>query len=480
MRIDARAEAVERLETIQNRAADEDGRDLTDDEQDEVTQLRAQIETLDGQIESLKADADKIGTVHTRAEMPAPRGDTADGEPGDKPKPKGSPVYARAREVYERPQSFLRDLLHVQSRGLSGVNIAVDPKAEERMEQHNSWVRDNVQTRAVDSGDLPGIVNPMYRPDMTARGLHDGAVTAALQRGEPMPARGDSVTVPRVTGLTSAGVQSRVGGAGEGSAAHMSQLSTTPVKFNVFTVAAQMPVSVQAIERGEMPESVMQDELVAAYYDDLNLQVLFGDNDAGDSGEPLGILNGSAANTLSFDEYDQASAADVTAINLRDQIVETRAAIALARKRRANAIITGVLTGERMVKAKDSTGRPLWQPDAATAQNVVGVGRAMADVTMPDPVFFLDGVPVFEDPAIPATWADGKGGAMSGGSQGRVIVTRREDNLLLDDGPQVFSYEQPLAGSLQVMLLVRGYAGFTSLWYPSSTRIIYGTGTALS
>lgn len=76
LRIEARAEAAAAVEAILDRAADDDGRELTADEEAELVELRAAIDRLDGQIEAHQADAARAARAADTPD-PAPTGRTA-------------------------------------------------------------------------------------------------------------------------------------------------------------------------------------------------------------------------------------------------------------------------------------------------------------------------------------------------------------------------------------------------------------------
>jgi hypothetical protein len=86
----------------------------------------------------------------------------------------------------------------------------------------------------------------------------------------------------------------------------------------------------------------------------------------------------------------------------------------------------------------------------------------------PDPVSALLGWPVFPDDAIPATL-----GASS--TQDAIIACRPSDHLLLESDLRTTVNLEPLSGTLQARLQLRGYAAHL-IRYPTGLATLTGTG----
>lgn len=450
-------EATTQLKDIHDRAAAEDGREFTDTETKEATELSASIAALDKRITELTehetAFAKKFTTTPPRRDETGTAGHPA-------VVTKEPTVYGAGSE-----HEFFKDLLAASGPAVGGYS---DPAAIERLGRLRAEnAVDHKHRYAVATGNLPGIVNPMFDPAMIARGIYDGCVTKDLLMNYPMTPKGESVSIPRVTTKATAAAQTS-----ENTAFQEANVVTTNVKFDVYTVAARMEVSVQSIERGEMAQQLLEDELMMAYKQEANHLVLYGD---GTNNEPYGLLNQTSNNPMVKVEHDDASP---TGIKLRDKIVDVAGDIGEARHLHADAIIMGIGTRARMWKDKDTTGRPLFSPDERRGRNVLGIGRLVnPDTTVAMSVGDLDGIDLFTDPAIGRTFTDA--GALTGGTQSRVLVINRSSFLYLDDGPSSYAYEQTLAAKGAVLLVVRGYAAFATGWYPTGGQFIYGTGTNL-
>ena len=356
------------LGDINQRAADDDGRELTEEEQKRSDELDPAIAATAKRIDHVRKQEEQIAKTHERSKLPARKDE-------DPTASKDHPVQVRSEpKVYGEgsQHEFLRDLLVYKAGGL-GLDVMPSAEVQDRMARHITECKtDHTHRRAVNSGNLAGIVNPMFDPATIARGLYDGAVTKQLMRQYPLPAEGDSITVPRVTTTASKAnpVQEN-----EGDNFAESALVTTAVKFEVFTVALRMPVSIQAIERGTMSMELMQDEIVMAWMESCNHMALYGDNT---DNEPKGILWQNAANPVPYVEYDLGAP---TVVGLLDKITDTESDIGEARKRSPDAIITGVGTWGRIRRGRDDNGRRLLSPDERTGRNVDGMGRVVAEDT---------------------------------------------------------------------------------------------------
>ena len=131
-------------------------------------------------------------------------------------------------------------------------------KASERLEDYKRTcvgADADVMVRAVTMSDLQGIVNPQFDAARVSRGIYDNGVTTRLLNRYPIWAEGDSLTLPRVTVEADADTQN------EGQDYHDTDVNTSPVKADLFTVSAKSEISFQAIERGNMSLELLSDEM---------------------------------------------------------------------------------------------------------------------------------------------------------------------------------------------------------------------------
>ena len=463
MRIEAREELVTRMEAIHEKAADEDGRDLSEDEERELEELRSSVDEMDQRIKALEGDAKRS------AERPEPRSipkrDTGVGSKGD------VQVRSEPGPYGDGPAGLRRFLTDTAVVGINYQSTNPDfsrRAAEERQEQWRAFVakgeNEDINSRAVAMSNLAGIVNPQFDPSMISRGIYDVGVTTQLLNRYPIFSEGDSITMPRVTTQAAAAIHV------ENAAANDTSVATTAVKADLFTVAAKVKVSIQSIERGTMSTELLSDELRRCWIDNLNSHVLYGNNDASNSQEPNGLLNQIAANAGQFIEKDDGSA---TAIKQLGYLTDAKTAVWKANRRRVDAYIVGPDAMGDWENAQ-TNGVFIIPPYATWAQNVGGAG-SLPEKEGITSEFDWRRVPVYTDPEIGHAFADG--GANTGGDQSRYIAMCRADVPIFYDGPMTYSYEQTHADDLAVLLVVRGYAAFNPHWRPEAWRVIRGTGT---
>ena len=119
----------------------------------------------------------------------------------------------------------------------------------------------------------------------------------------------------------------------------------------------------------------------------------------------------------------------------------------------------------------DSSNRPLAVPVANGPFNAQAV---YDQPTGHGPIvgYFL-GLPVVTDPNLPTN--------IGSGPEDVVIVMRKEDQLLWEDGdgmPRELRFEQTLGNQLTTKLVVYGYAAFTAGRYPASVGKVGGNSAA--
>ena len=474
LRIDARAEAQAQIDAILDAAADADGRDLTDAEEGTLTNLRESVEALDGQIEVLQRDHERAESAPPPVRRAARRDDPRRSDRGDRDLVQ---VRSEPGPYGDGPAGMRRFLIDSAIVGFGYQPVAGDMNArEEATNRINQWRQavasgenSDVHARAVAMTNLGGIVNPQFDPAMISRGIYDTGVTAQLCRRYPIFSTGDSISMPRVTTKAVAAIQK------EGTAFNKSSTVTTAVKADLFTVATQAEVSLQAIERGVMSTELLQDELRRSWMEQLNHQVLYGDDNASSSEEPNGLLNQAAGNASQFINKADASA---SAAKVLGYMTGAKAAIWKADRRRPDAYVVGPDLMGILEDAKTSGGEFLIPPRPDWVQNMGGAG------TLPEREGVMSEaswrrVAVYTDPAIGYNFkADGT--IASAGTETRIIAMCRPELPLFYDGPMSYSYEQTLAGSGQVLLVVRGYAAANFHWRPEAWRVIRGTGTILT
>ena len=460
LRVEARAEAQRAVEGILDAAAEDGGRELTEAEEANLTELRSSIEKLDEQITVLERDAERSAN--------APAAPAARRDPAPEVQVRSEPLTYEGSAGFRQ---FLVDMAVSDGKHASPNRDFDRSKAEARIARHRAECHesDRDEVRAVATSNLAGLVNPQYDPSRISRGVYDAGVTVGLLNRYPMFGEGMSITMPRVTARASAKVQSP-----EGSNFEEANTRTSGVQANIFTVAARTEISVQAVERGVMAVELLQDEMRRAWVEELNSLILTG---SGGSDEPLGLLSGLASSGSHKDQKltENDSAASVQ--KALDYLTDAKTAIFKAGRRRPTAHIVPpdfVGAAEKL----QQNGLYTIPPYDRFAQNVGGTG-GLPDTEGMAPSLDWRNVPVYVDAAMP-TAAKSDLSSNTGGDQTRFVSLVRSDVPVFFDGPQSFSYEQTLAASGELLLVARGYAAFNPLWRPEAWRVTVGTGMKLA
>jgi len=468
--VENRAQNVAQLEAIAALCAEEDGREMTDAEAANADELRAAIDRLDERIAALVKDAERANAA------PEPRR-TQPGTPGPAPEPRESKPRVEVRSepgTYDGTHGFRQFLVDLAIR--EGVHNTpsreyVRSEVDARQERYREEClrSETEEVRAIATSDLAGLVNPQYDPSMISRGIYDAGVTLGLLRRYPVWATGDSITMPRVTTRAGAAVQTS-----ENQTFHATKIGTGAVKADLFTVAAQAPISVQSVERGVLATELLRDEMSRAWIEALNTLILDGItfNGAAGSDQPIGLMNttANAGNTMTVTD------ASPTAQKALDYMTKLKTRIWTNDRRLPTALITSPgLIG--VWEELQTNGLYTLPPYAAWVQNTGGFGALPAMEGLTASLNWRT-VPVFGDPAIGDAFKSDKS-ASSGGDQSRILAVCGPEVPVFFDGPMTFTFEQTLGQSGQLLLVTRGYAAFNPLWRPEAWAVAAGTGLKL-
>jgi HK97 family phage major capsid protein len=235
----------------------------------------------------------------------------------------------------------------------------------------------------------------------------------------------------------------------------------------VVTVAGQQDISRQSLERGTpgIDEIIFMD-IAGAYGVAVDQQVISG---TGTSGQALGILATSGVNQAT------AFGAAATAATFYSKTAGQVNAVETTRFLAPDIIWMHPRRWNWMLTQYDTQGRPLVVP-LQNSQSVNALGSFTDHVDTPAASvsgIFL-GLPVVTDASIPT--------AVGTGPEDQVIVARREDLMLWENGdgmPQRLTFEQTLGNQLTVKLVAYNYIAFTAGRYPTAVGIVGGNaGTA--
>jgi HK97 family phage major capsid protein len=302
---------------------------------------------------------------------------------------------------------------------------------------------------------MGGLIPPTYLLDLYAKAARNGRVFADQCNGGTLPDTGMSIIVPRITTATAAGVQ-----ATENTAVATQDPAETDLTVNVRTLAGYLPVSRQAIERAAYDDRILFEDLTARYWALLDTQAL---NGLGSGGTMLGLLqtSGIASST--------ASTATVAGVypkiaDVIQQINTNMGGIGYV----PDKIVMHPRRWGFFDAAVDTTGRPLLGITGQPAFNIVGQGDVAG---YGGPVGSMFGLPVYTDANIPTNLG-------AGTNQDAIIVMASPVVHLWERGgdPVTLSFEQQAGTSLQVQLIVYGYAAFTAGRYPAAAGAVTGAG----
>lgn len=404
-------------------AAESEGRDLTAEEWQIVSEARAAALPLKERIADLE-------DVTTRDATPVPH-------VGVKAEPR---TYTP--ETDPRGQLFVRDVVGA-FRG--------DFESRDRIERHLKEERldrfKGTELRAVGTGAFAGLTIPQYLTDLVAPDAKAGRVLADLCRTHPMPAQGMTVNISRVTTATSTAIQGSQNGA-----VSETDIDDTLLTINILTIAGQQTMSRQALERSTGAEAVVLADLLGEYNTTLDNTLI---NQATTGLDAVTDANVDIAYT------DASPTAAEAWPKMFDAIQQIQTAVNMG----ADAL---VMHPRRFWWFASQVGTSFPFVNLTGAQNNAGGSVATTGYGV-GPSGFLAGLPVYVDANIVTN-----GGA--GTNEDRIYVLTRRECHLWEDSVRFIRAEQTPAASLGVLLVVYGYAAYTFSRYPSANARIAGTG----
>jgi HK97 family phage major capsid protein len=457
---------------IVNTVRSEGRRDLTPIETTEFEQLRTQIADDEQRHRSATTDLaelERAGAEEHRSTEAANDVTATDAGARDQAQQARSAEqtqtaggYDRQARVGQEPRTYTRQT-NREGRSIFvdmyRSNYMTDLSARERLERHMTEVRveGEMSQRAASTSSFAGLVPPQYLVDQAAAVMRAGRPTANSVQRLPLPAEGMSLVIPRGTTGTSTAIQ-----AAENQTVSTTDMAWTNLTVPVVTIAGYEDMSRQSLERGSagMDELIFAD-LTADYAVRLNLQVLSG---TGSSGQTLGILNTSGISQAT------AFSAAVTVPTMYAKMAGQVNAVETGRFMAPTLIVMHPRRWNFLIAQLDTTNRPLAVPNVNSPMNALaGNVDNTIDTTAATPVGSMFGLPVITDASIPT--------AVGTGPEDQIIICRREDLLLWEDGdgvPRELRFEQPLGNSLGIRLVAYGYSAFTAARYPAAVGVVGG------
>ena len=389
------------------RSAEEDGkRDLTAEEQENLDDLEAKLESRSKRLEHLKQikeredkAAARLKTLKDTETVPAQakRGiDDVNYRQGGEPQ-----VYNPGNT---RDYGFLNDW--VLSRSESPQKF----DANERLDKHQR----QIEERDANAASFAGMVVPQYLTDMADTAVRSMRPTADAMNMRPLPSTGMTLEIPRITtGATAAGTA-------ELAAGSETDIVASNLTLNVKTVRGVADISYEAVMRGVMVDDLAILDLAEAVATQINDDVINGSS----ASQVAGLLK--SGTLASGNVKTDADSSKPSATLVYSHTVDLATTLSTGRYRRVTHFVMAPRRFGYLAKATDSDGRPLYQSLAMTATNVFAHGDQAGAVGQTS--VMLAGVPVIVDPAVP----------VNAGSN------TNEDWVIGFYAPEMLLYESPL------------------------------------
>ena len=423
--IEKRDAALAKAEAVVS-AAQADARELTAEEDVEITSALADVRSLDEQIEKhLELEKRSTEAAELRKEK---KFDVAVG---------GTVVKSEARTYSSQSESsFIRDAYAAQFNN--------DYSAQQRLSRHMN--EEQIERRDVTSANFAGLIVPQFLTELAAPFARAGRVAADLARKHQLPASGLTISISKVTTGSATAEQT------EGAAVQETDMDDTKLDLSVITIAGQQNVSRQSIERGTNIDSLVMADLVSSYNSVLNTAV-------------VAELFASAGNAVTYTD------ASPTVAELYPKLVDSIQQVQTTFFAGPNVMIMHPRRLAFILAAVDGQSRPLAVPTpSSSGQPAYAYGNGAP--LYGNSGYSILGLPVYTD----ATVATDKG---TGTDQDTIYIGNSQELHLWEEGdgtPKMLRFEQPKAAELDITMIVYGYSAFTANRYPSAWSQINGTG----
>lgn len=445
-KINERTAAKAALDAILATPAAEGRSDLTDAETAAFTEARAKVTALDAELDGdngIKARIAELEGIDARQHESAAKA------------PANIRVKSEARTYSEhtdkRGTAFLRDVMSAHIGNDFGAAQRLDRHMQEERVERAEYMR-GIEQRDVGTSAFAGLTVPQYLTSFVAPKIRNKRPFADICRKLDLPPEGMTVNISRITTGTAAAAQ-----ASEAGAVQETDIDDTLLTVNVRTVAGQQDVARQVIDRSSGGDQVVIEDLIGAYHEELDRQILVAD---GTSGTHLGIKNVSGNVAVTYTD-DTPTAAEL----------HPKLADLLQRVSSGVDDFTHFIFHTRRwwwLASQLGTSFPLVTVGNAGVQQVGNVG---------DPGYAANnrgylGAGVVLDRNIETT--------LGGGTEDAIYGVNANECFLWEDpnAPLMIRAEQTGAGNLMVKFVVYGYSAFTAGRYPLATGDITGTGLA--
>lgn len=445
--LDERAAADATVKSIVA-AAEARNEDLNVDEAAAFAEARAKLAPIDQRIAELRErEQSLVADDEARAAAETVAAEVGRFEPVQVRVKNEARTYAKDR----RDTSFLQDVVRAQlGNDFQAMRRLDQHMAEERVERAGYMA--GIEQRDVGTGAFAGLTVPQYLVDLVAPKIRNKRPFADICRQLPLPAAGMTVNISRITTGTAAAAQSS-----EAGAVQETDIDDTLLTVNVRTIAGAQDVSRQVLDRSSGADQVVIEDLVGAYHEELDRQILVAD---GTSGTHLGVKNVSGNVAVTYTD------ASPTAAELHPKLADL-----------LQQISSGV---DDMTHFIMHTRRWWWlASQLGSTFPLVTVGSAgMQQAGNLGGTSYLGGgrnylgAEVILDRNVETT--------LGGGTEDAIYGVNANECFLWEDpaAPLLIRAEQTGAGNLMVKFVVYGYSAFTAGRYASATGDITGTGLA--
>ena len=430
--LDDRDAAAEAVEAILSAAETEGRSELSADEATKFDAARAELRSIDERIDELTArEAELVELDERKAKADEAR------------RAIGVPVVKVGREERTyRPDgehNFLQDAFRSKFSNDHAATERVTRAREEALAEYRST-----------TGNYGGLVVPQYLTDLYAPVLKSGRPFLSNVTAVPLPEAGMTLTIPRGATGTSVAAQET-----QNTGVSNTTLTESDLTVPVRTFAGQQLTSRQSVDRGTGIADILLQDLFQDYATKVNVSAISGD---GTVGGHWGILNTTSVQTAAW--------TGTTGASLVSAVHNAVGKVNASRYAAANLIVMHPRRWAWLCASSDTSQRPLVQIDGP-GFNAVGNGAAAGYGVVGSMV----GIPVVTDAGVPTNL-----GAST--NEDRIIVTRREDVLFMEDAsaPVGLTFEEVKGDQLSVTMVVFGYSAFTAGRYPVASCILQGTG----
>lgn len=420
-----------------------EARDLNDDEAARFAEVRTKVAALDTEHDELTARIAELDKIESRQNEAAAK------HVGRVSVKSEARTYNQHND--KRGANFLRDVASAHTRS--------DFRAAERLERHMQEERveradymAGIEQRDVGTSAFAGLTVPQYLTDMVAPKIRNKRPFADICRKLDLPPLGMTVNISRITTGTAVAAQSA-----EVAAVQETDIDDTLLTVNVRTVAGQQDVARQVIDRSSGGDQVVIEDLIGAYHEELDRQILVAD---GTSGTHLGVKNTASNVAVTYTD------ASPTAAELHPKLADLLQQVSSG----TDDFTHFIFHTRRWWWLASQLGStfPLVTVGNAGVQQVGNVGDAgYAAVNRG----YL-GAGVVLDRNIETT--------LGAGTEDAIYGVNANECFLWEDpnAPLLIRAEQTGAANLMVKFVVYGYSAFTAGRYPLATGDITGTGLA--